>query len=101
MVEGSGFERRPDAARNDVEAEKKSHPIARSDASVHDGPPSEPEVGQVDGVESALADALTKAATAGRFEVVETLGKELQARRKARSEVVDLEAARARRAAKS
>ena len=45
-----------------------------------------------DAVEAALADALTKAATAGRFDVVAKLATELEARRLARtsSNVVDL-----------
>jgi hypothetical protein len=35
----------------------------------------------VDAVESDLADAITKAATAGRFDVVAQLARELEARR--------------------
>ena len=50
-----------------------------------------------DVVESALASALTAAATAGRFDVVAQLAKELEARRLARSaNVVDLGARRER-----
>lgn len=51
-----------------------------------------------DPVETALADALTKAATAGRFDVVGQLARELEARRTARtaSNVVDLSARRSR-----
>jgi len=50
-----------------------------------------------DAVELALADALTKAATAGRWDVVARLAAELETRRKARLEVVDLGAERAKR----
>lgn len=51
-----------------------------------------------DPVEIALADALTKAAAAGRFDVVAQLAGELEARRKARTaNVVDLAAEAARR----
>ena len=50
-----------------------------------------------DPVEAALADALTKAASAGRFDVVAQLAKELEARRLARLDVVDLAARRERR----
>jgi integrase len=51
----------------------------------------------VDVVESALADAITKAALAGRFDVVAQLGRELEQRRRARGEVISLAATRARR----
>jgi hypothetical protein len=50
-----------------------------------------------DPVEAALAEALSKAAAAGAWEVVGQLARELEARRKARGAVVDLEAERARR----
>jgi hypothetical protein len=50
-----------------------------------------------DAVEVALADAITKAAAAGAFDVLPKLVAELEARRKARLEVVDLDAERARR----
>ena len=58
----------------------------------------EPAPAAVDPIEAALADALTKAAAAGRFDVVATLASELEARRKARANVVDLAAEAARRA---
>jgi hypothetical protein len=48
-------------------------------------------------VEVALADALTKAAAAGQWTTVEVLSRELEARRKARANVVELDAARRRR----
>lgn len=50
-----------------------------------------------DPVEAALADALTRASAAGQWDVVGTLARELQARRQARTDVIDLEAARRRR----
>ena len=51
-----------------------------------------------DPVESALAAALTSAATAGRFDVVAQLARELEARRLAREpNVIDLGAKRGRR----
>lgn len=50
----------------------------------------------INAVESALARALDAAATAGRFDVVAQLARELEARRLARSgNVVSLESARA------
>jgi hypothetical protein len=48
-------------------------------------------------VEAALADALTRAAQAEQWGTVETLARELTARRKARANVVQLDAARKRR----
>jgi hypothetical protein len=71
----------------------------------HGGPPPTPRVGQLseaggpaaDPVEAALADAIAKAAAAGRYDVLPTLVSELEARRKARNAVVDLDAERARR----
>jgi hypothetical protein len=50
---------------------------------------------QRDGVESALAKALDAAATAGRFDVVAQLARELEARRLARAgNVVPLDPAK-------
>ena len=54
-------------------------------------------VGELDAVEKALADAITKAATAGAFDAVTALTAELRARREARAQVVSLDAERARR----
>ena len=51
----------------------------------------------VDHVDAALAKALSEAATAGRFDVVALLAKELEARRLARANVVTLDDARAKR----
>ncbi len=59
-----------------------------------DSVPSEPEVAQPDAVELALADALKAAVTAGRFDVVAQLARELEARRLARSQVPRLDEAR-------
>jgi hypothetical protein len=68
---------------------------------VADRPPSsEPNVTGVaesDPVEAALAEALTRAAAAGQWGTVETLSRELQARRESRANVVQLDAARRRR----
>jgi hypothetical protein len=50
-----------------------------------------------DPVEAALADALTKASAAGQWTVVETLSRELTARREARAGVVTLDVERAKR----
>ena len=50
-----------------------------------------------DPVEAALADALTRASAAGQWDVVTTIARELQARREARANVVDLEIARKNR----
>lgn len=57
------------------------------------------DLAQVDPVERALADALTLAAQAGRFDTVEVLSRELAARRLARTAptVATLEAERAKR----
>lgn len=51
----------------------------------------------LDVVEVALAEALRGAAAAGEWEVVGQLSRELEARRKARSSVVDLSAERTKR----
>ena len=48
-----------------------------------------------DVVEAALALALTKAAAAGRFDVVAQLAKELEARRTAASNIVSISSRRA------
>jgi hypothetical protein len=53
--------------------------------------------GGPDAVEVALADAITKAAAAGAFDVLPKLVAELEARRKARLGTVDLAHERARR----
>jgi hypothetical protein len=50
-----------------------------------------------DPVEAALAGALTRAAQAGEWGVVETLSRELTARRAARANVVPLDVARSKR----
>lgn len=48
-------------------------------------------------VEEALAAALTAASAAGQWETVTQLARELEARRRARVDVVDLSAERAKR----
>lgn len=53
--------------------------------------------GSPDAVESALADAITKAAAAGQWDAVQALTGELQARRQARAGAVDLASERAKR----
>jgi len=53
--------------------------------------------GAVDAVESALAMALTEATKAQRWELVAQLAGELEARRRARLDVPDLQAERAKR----
>lgn len=50
-----------------------------------------------DPVESALADALTRGAMKDPWGVVPTLARELQARREARAQVVELDTERRRR----
>jgi hypothetical protein len=64
-------------------------------------PPRDEECNEVcnyvDPVERALADGIAKAVVAGQWGVVGQLGRELEARRGARSGVVDLKAERARR----
>jgi hypothetical protein len=52
---------------------------------------------QVDPVEQALADALGRAARSGEWGTVETLSRELTARREARSGVIDIAVERKRR----
>lgn len=51
----------------------------------------------IDVVEAALATALERASAAGQWTAVEVLARELEARRRARGETVDLAAERARR----
>lgn len=55
-----------------------------------------------DAVELALGEALTRASAASQWDVVATLARELEARRKARQapDVVDLDAERAKRGEK-
>ena len=54
-------------------------------------------LGELDAIEVALADALAKAAAAGRFDIVEQLARELEARRLARSNIGQLHGKRQRR----
>jgi hypothetical protein len=53
--------------------------------------------GNQDPVELALATALERASAASEWDTVKVLAGELEARRRARSDVVDLKAERARR----
>jgi hypothetical protein len=59
-----------------------------------------PPVSVPDAVEAALAEAVTKATLAGEWGVVKALVGELEARRKARGQVVDLDAVRRERGAR-
>jgi hypothetical protein len=52
---------------------------------------------QIDPVEAALAKALEGATAAGEWSTVAQLARELEERRKARAEVVDLATVRARK----
>jgi len=69
-------------------------------AETADGASLADETDPGDPVEIALADAITRASVAGQWTTVEVLARELEGRRKARSGVVSLEAARARRGGK-
>jgi hypothetical protein len=70
----------------------------RSDTEAHERPPSIPDlVSESDPVELALATALDRASAAGQWTVAEVLARELEARRKARAGVVQLDAERRRR----
>jgi hypothetical protein len=68
----------PEIAQDGSDDRERSEPIAGQSR------------GENDPIEIALADAIQKAAAAGRFEVLPSLVAELEARRKARFEVVDL-----------
>ena len=84
-------------------AERAAIPQEReiTDAHIDEGEREETSTGQSRGnqdpVELALATALERASAAGQWTAVEVLARELEARRKARSEVVDLDAARRER----
>jgi hypothetical protein len=70
----------------------------RSDTDAHERPPSIGDlVSESDPVELALATALDRASAAGQWTVAEVLARELEARRKARAGVVQLDAARRKR----
>ena len=71
------------------EAPKSADAGSRSNADERNDRPG-------DVVEAALADALARAAAAGQWEAVGALTRELEARRRARIGVVDLDAARAK-----
>jgi hypothetical protein len=70
----------------------------RSDTKEHERPPSASElVSQNDPVELALAVALERASAAGQWTAVEVLAREVEARRKSRAGVVQLDDERRRR----
>jgi len=82
-------------------AERSEKPAA-SAQTVVDADTVGPGVGPADPVEAALAHALTKAAEAGRFDVVAQLARELEARRLAQEpNVVALTVSRGTRAPRS
>jgi len=69
-----------------------------SDTERHQRPPESPGVAsETDPVELAIASALERASAAGQWTAVEVLARELEARRKARSGVVQLDAERRKR----
>jgi hypothetical protein len=70
----------------------------RIDAEMHQRPPALAElVSESDPVELAMATALERASAAGQWTAVEVLAREIEARRKARAGVVQIEAGRRRR----
>ena len=70
----------------------------RSDTEMHQRPPAVAElVSESDPVELAMATALERASAAGQWTAVEVLAREIEARRKARAGVVQIEAGRRRR----
>jgi hypothetical protein len=70
----------------------------RSDTDAHECPPRvDDPASESDPVELALATAFYRASVAGQWTVAEVLARELEARRKARSAVVQLNAERRRR----
>jgi len=70
----------------------------RSDAGEHQRPPAAPDlVSESDPVELALATALERASAAGQWTAVEVLAREVEARRKARAGVVQLDDERRKR----
>ena len=90
-ADDSHFAQRNPMPSDDSVADRSSEKAAPPSSS------SSPEVARVEGdegqsrgnqdaVEAALADALTKAAAAGRFDVVAQLAKEIEVRRLARAE---------------
>lgn len=85
-------ETRETADRVERTDEHEAHELPRA---AH--PSEHPAQGSGDAVELALATALERASAAGQWTVVEVLARELEARRKARSAVVDLAEERAKR----
>jgi hypothetical protein len=65
---------------------------------MHECPPQATQlVSETDPVELALANALERASAAGQWPSVEVLARELEARRKARAGVVQLDTTRRKR----
>lgn len=100
-VEAPGIEPRQNAV-NDVvssadESDASTSLSARADVTTSSPAPNTQRVAQADPVEEALAAALAEASTVGRWDVVGHLARELEARRSARSEVIDLDRERRRR----
>ncbi|HEX3596484.1 MAG TPA: hypothetical protein VHU80_15345 [Polyangiaceae bacterium] len=89
------LEKRHDAEADSDAEQRQETPL---DQSGTNGSPSD-AIGPAirSGVEDALADAIRRASAAGAWEVVAELVRELEARRKARADVVELDAERRRR----
>lgn len=84
------------------EREKPAQDDARSDTELPQRPPASPaqaapEAVEADPVELAIAAALERASAAGQWTAVEVLARELEARRKARAGVVQLDTERRKR----
>jgi hypothetical protein len=86
--DGAEHEQAENMPEREAERERVEAPSGQSGAVTA----SEP-----DAVEAALADAIQKAAAAGAFDVLPKLVAELEARRKARRQTVDLQVERAKR----
>lgn len=94
----SGIRMRSDSADLQDSAGLADHESTKSDIIADcNSAMSRPGPGSPDAVEAALADAVTGAVAAGQWDAVKALVAELEARRKARAAVVDLDAERAKR----
>ncbi len=85
-----------DAQNTEDSASSRNHSSASDEQSRVEPSPGQ-SVGNSDAVEVALATALTSATVAQEWELVAQLARELEARRKARSGTVDLQAEREKR----
>lgn len=96
-------QRKPMAHGDPIDSRSTEKTSPASDAARAPSTPagqSRGNLGAIDAVEAALAEAIAKATEAGRFDVVAQLARELEARRLARSaNVVVLRPAKARRGA--